>query len=96
MVVVFNHLTSRISDFEVVPFAKRMVSMIDIHLRHGIHRAGTIVVADLRNSNIGHLTRYKPLRLVRAFFSQVWVSVNRRVPISYKYVPIFDLDRLFM
>ena len=76
MVVVFNHLTNRPSDFEVVPFAKRMISMIDVQLRSGIHRTGTILIMDLDTSRIGHLARYQPLRLVRAFFTQVWVSTT--------------------
>ncbi|KAK7605021.1 hypothetical protein V9T40_006207 [Parthenolecanium corni] len=48
MVVVFNHLNPCVSDFEVVPFAKRMVSMIDIQLR-----TVNLTMAEVEDNNEG-------------------------------------------
>lgn len=80
MVVVYHHLSTSPIDFEAIPLGKRFIAMIDVQLQHTkISRTGTVIVCDLINSRLGHLTRYKPIRLVRAFFNLIWKAYPERI-----------------
>nr|XP_018897498.1 PREDICTED: alpha-tocopherol transfer protein-like isoform X1 [Bemisia tabaci]XP_018897499.1 PREDICTED: alpha-tocopherol transfer protein-like isoform X2 [Bemisia tabaci] len=77
-VFIYAHFTSRVSAFEVIPLGKRLFAMIDIYLKEGIDRTGSIIICDLHNTRLGHLTRY-PLKLMKRAFEYGWTAYPERV-----------------